>query len=150
MIPAAESFTEVLTNLQRFMMLHAAALPAHTVDHLLASANHPSPVDRLVNSVEALYAAKGDLNKEGRDITGQMAQFVALNGFHGMQERGQRINQAMNRMGGYTAPAGTSWPDAADDPEPKENYLPEPETPTEPAPTPAPAPEPTPGDEPAA
>ena len=112
MIPSAESFTDVLSNLQRFMMLNASSLPDPTIEHLLASANHPSPVDRIVNSVEALYAVKDDLDKAGRDITGQMAQFVALNGFHGMQERGQQINQAMNRIGGYNAPLGSEWPEA--------------------------------------
>ena len=140
MIPPVESFAQVFSNLQKFMMFHASSLPQHTIDHLVETSNHPSPVDRLVNTAEALYAVKGDLNKDGRDVLGQMAQFAAINGFHGMQERGQQINQAMNRMGGYTAPPGTSWPDAADDPEPIERFK-EPEdasAPTEPAPEPAP------------
>lgn len=137
MIPAAESFNAVLSNLQRFIMTKASTLPDETIEHLLESANHASPVDRLVNSLEALYAVKSELGKEGRDLCGQMAQFVAVNGFHGMQERGQRINEAMNREGGYSAPAGMEWPAREDDPAPLERYVPEGSAGAQPAPEPA-------------
>ena len=136
MIPPIQSFEEAFGNLQRFMTFHAASLPEHTLEHLFTSSNHPSPVDRMVNTVEALYAAKSDLGKEGRDVLGQMAQFVSVNGFHGMADRGRQINYAMNRMGGYTAPPGIEWQDASEDPEPLERFVEK----TEPAPAPTPPP----------
>jgi hypothetical protein len=141
MIPPVESFAQIFSNLQKFMMNHASALPQHTIDHLLESSNHPSPVDRLVNTTEALYAVKGELSNEGRDLLGQMAQFAAVNGFHGMQDRGQKINQAMNRMRGFSAPAGTSWPDAADDPKPIDRFMDPEAAPAAAEPTAEPAPE---------
>lgn len=124
MIEAVENFTDALSGLQRFIMEHAAALPVGTREQLLEFANHPSPVERIVNTAEALYAIKPDLSKEGREITAQLAQFAAIHGFHGMGERGQQIAMAMNRIGGYAAPTGISWPEPEDDPAPLDRFLP--------------------------
>lgn len=140
MIEFAPDLVSLHTNLQRFMMTSAAGLPEHTREALLEAAGHPSPVDRVVNSAEALYAAKSDLDADGRVIAAQLAQFAAMNGWHGMSERGLKIAQAMQRIGGYAAPPGSTWPSAEDDPEPLERFL---DTPvTDPAAPPAPAPEP--------
>lgn len=128
MIQFATDLVDLMTGLQRFMMTGAASLPEHTREALLEAAGHPSPVDRVVNSAEALYAAKGDLDKEGRDTAARLAQFAAVNGWHGMGARGLQIAQAMQRIGGYAAPEGTSWPAAEDDPEPLERFLETPET----------------------
>lgn len=123
MIETVANFEEAGAALQRFMINHAVDLPEHTREHLIKLASHPSPVDRIVGSTEALYAAKDDLTKEGRDVTAQLAQFAAVHGFHGMGERGQQIAAAMNRIGGYAAPAGSEWPAAADDPAPLDRFL---------------------------
>lgn len=123
-------------SLQRFMMTHAAALPEHAREALIEFAGYPSPVDRIVNSAEALYAVKADLDKEGRDLCAQLARFAAVNGWHGMGQRGTAIADAMQRIGGYDAPPGTSWPPAEDDPAPLERFM-----------APAEEPEGEPGDE---
>lgn len=128
MIVFAENLVDALTGLQRFVMLEAAALPEHTREALLEAAGHPSPVDRVVNSAEALYAAKADLSKEGRDTAARLAQFAAMNGWHGMADRGLKIAQAMQRIGGYAAPDGSAWPAADEDPAPLERFLPKDET----------------------
>lgn len=139
MIEFAPDLVTLHTNLQRYMMMGAAGLPEHTREALLEAAGHPSPVDRVVNSAEALYAVKGDLDADGRVMAAQLAQFAAMNGWHGMSERGLQIAQAMQRIGGYQAPAGTSWPAAEDDPEPVGRFLEAPpEEPAPPAPPPAP------------
>lgn len=138
MIPAAENAEQLMTNLMRFVMSHGSDLPEHTREALVAASGHPSPVDRIVNSAEALFAAKAALGAEGREITAQLAQFAATNGWHGMAERGIAIAGAMNRIGGFKAPAGTSWPEAKDDPEPLARFLEEPAEPEVPAPAQAP------------
>lgn len=122
MIEPATGFPDLFDKLSAFLVDHAASLPEHTRNAVLANANHPSPVDRIVNTAEALYAAKGDLTKEGRVITAQLAQFAAINGFHNMGERGQKIFLAMNRMGNFAAPVGVQWPAADQDPEPLERF----------------------------
>lgn len=124
MIEPASSFPDLLSNLSRFLMENASSLPERTREQVVASIGHPSPVVRIVDTAEALYAAKTELTKEGRDIAAQLAQFAAVNGFHGMSERGQQIAQAMNRMGGYKAPAGVTWPAADQDPAPLERFAP--------------------------
>ena len=123
MIVAVANFQEAGAVLQRFLIGHAGDLPEHTREHLITLASHPSPVDRIVGAAEALYAVKADLSKEGREVTAQLAQFAAVHGFHGMGERGQLIAAAMNRIGGYAAPAGSEWPAAADDPAPLDRFL---------------------------
>lgn len=128
-----------------FMMQHGGELPAHTRATLLEYGQHPSPVERIVNSAEALYAVKGELGKEGRDMGAKLAQFAAGFGWHGMSERGIAMSAALQRIGGYSPPPGTSWPDAESDPAPLERFLEK--TEDEPAaPPPAPPPAPTPGE----
>lgn len=118
MLQFATDLVDLSTKLQTFIMLHAASLPEFTRDKLLEAGLHPSPVDRVVNAAEALYAVKSDLSAEGRVMCAQLAQFAAVNGWHGMGDRGLKIAQAMQRIGGYNAPAGAAWPKAEDDPEP--------------------------------
>lgn len=126
MIEAVQSWPDALTRLQRFILDHAAGLPEATREQLLQFANHPSPVYRIVNTAEALYAIKGELTAPGRAITAQLAQFAAIGGFFGMAERGQKIALAMNRIGGFAPPAGLQWPPAADDPPPLAEFVGEP------------------------
>ena len=40
-----------------------------------------------------------------------------------MSERGMQMAQSIQRIGGYNAPAGMSWPDAENDPEPLEEFV---------------------------
>jgi len=131
MLQFATDLVDLSTKLQTFIMRHAASLPEFTRNKLLEAGLHPSPVDRIVNAAEALYAVKSDLSAEGRVMCAQLAQFAAVNGWHGMGERGLKIAQAMQRIGGYNAPAGSAWPKAEDDPEPIAQMV---EPPAEPEP----------------
>ena len=122
MIEPASNLVDLMEKLTTFVMLHGSELPEHTRAAIVASASHPSPVDRIVDTAEALYASKSELSAEGRTITAQLAQFAAMNGWHGMGTRGLAIPNPMNRTGGSAAPAGDTWPPAADDPEPLERF----------------------------
>lgn len=123
MIEYASDLVDLSRRLQSYMMLHAAELPEATRNHLLDAAGSPSPVDRIVNSAEALFAIKGDLDAAGREITAQLAQFAAVNGWHGLADRGLKIALAMNRLGGFKAPTGVTWPTAEDDPAPIDRFV---------------------------
>lgn len=107
----------LLANLQNFMMMKGGSLPAFTRDKLVAVVGSPSPVDRIVKAAEALYAVADVLDNEGRTVCAQLAQFAAINAWHGMQDdnRGGRIAQAMQREIGDACPFG-EWPAKDDDP----------------------------------
>lgn len=118
------SLTDLTVALQRFTVLSGAALPEHTREQLIEFSGHPSPVDRVVNVAEALYAARDELTNEGRDMAAQLAQFAAVNGWHGMTERGAAMAAVLQRDAGHEPPPGMSWPDHADDPDALVQFLP--------------------------
>jgi hypothetical protein len=105
---------------QTFVMLHGATLAEDVRDRVIAALGAPSPVDRIVKTGEALYAARADLNEAGKMLVGQLISFAAMNGWHGLAEdnRGGKIVMAMRRDLGEAAPAGGSWPEPEEDPEP--------------------------------
>jgi hypothetical protein len=96
-------------------------LPDDTYEKLADLADSPSPVDQIAQTAELLYARHGQLDDAGRTITGQLASFAAINGFHGMwvDNRGGRIAQAMEREMGFKATEAMPEPArASDDPQP--------------------------------
>lgn len=111
-------------NLQNFLMVKGAALPEFTRTKVIEAVGSASPVDRIVKAAEALYAAKAELDDEGKTICAQLAQFAAVNGWHGMAEenRGGRIAQAMQRDLGEKAPVG-KWPAADTDPDADAQFI---------------------------
>ena len=110
------SLPDLLARLQRFLMTEAATLPEFIREKLMGAAIHPSPVVRLVDSCEALWAIRADLSAEGRELIAQLAQFTAMNGFHGMRERGAAMVSALCRDAGFEPSPGQQWPDADQDP----------------------------------
>lgn len=112
-------------NLQNYLIAHGTNLPEFTRDKVVEAVGSPSPVDRIVKVAEALYAAQGQLNAAGLTICAQLAQFAAINAWHGMsiENRGGRMAQAMLRELGEAAPAGTDWPLAENDPTPLPEYV---------------------------
>lgn len=124
MIAIPENIAAAQKVLQGFLINGASALPEASREQLIAASTESSPVVRLVNATEILYAAGSDLDKAGRDTAAALAGFVASHGFHGMEERGLQISAALQRIGGYAPPAGSSWPDASEDPEPLSRYAP--------------------------
>ncbi len=103
--------------LQAFLINKGAILPEHARTKIIEAVGSPSPVDRIVKSAEALYAVKDVLDEEGQTICAQLAQFAALNGWHGMDQdnRGGLIAQSVQRDLGMKAPAG-DWPEREADP----------------------------------
>lgn len=124
MIEPITTHTDAGAAINAFLVGHAAELPAFTREKVIAAAGMPSPVDRYVRVVEALYGAKSEIPKEGRVLAARLARFLANEGFHGMAGgRGQAIAGAMLRIGGYAAPEGTSWPTAEEDPAPLNEFV---------------------------
>lgn len=123
MIENIANHSEASAALQRFLMMHGAALPEFTREKVILAAGSPSPVDRYVETVEALYAAKNAIAKEARDLAIPLARFIAREGWHGMQDRGPRIADALSRIGGYAAPDGQAWSPAEDDVDPLPTYV---------------------------
>lgn len=127
---------QATTGIVAFMMTHGSGLPEATRDAVLTAAGQPSPVDQLMGTLEALYAAKADIPDEGKELVAKIAEIVTPLGWHGIQEdnRGSRIQMAMLRDLGEDAPEGMSWPDPEDDPAPSPRYAPaEPGDPAPPA-----------------
>ncbi|MBC2668761.1 hypothetical protein ACFOON_15160 [Novosphingobium piscinae] len=115
------TISEALTTVDQFLILHAAALPQGPKDALLASGSKVSPVDKLVEVAEVLYAARGDLDEDGLTIAGQIAEFCTRNGWHGLADdaRGERMVAAIRRDLGEPHPSGGQWPAPETDPLPK-------------------------------
>ena len=113
----ADEIGQLNQNLQAFLIKKGAGLPEFYRTIIIEAVASPSPVDRIVKSAEALYAVKDKLDEEGLRVCAQLAQFAALNGWHGMDQdnRGGRIAQAVQRILGDKAPTG-EWPISADDP----------------------------------
>lgn len=109
---------------QTFIMMHGASLPEDVRTKVIAALGAPSPVDRIVKTGEALYAAREDLNDEGKTLCSQLISFAAMQGWHGLadENRGGRIVQAMRRDLGEKAPGSTKWPSAEDDPAPAPEF----------------------------
>jgi hypothetical protein len=110
-------------SLQAFLIEKGSALPEFCRTKIVEAVGSPSPVERIVKSCEALYAVKDVLDADGQMICAQLAQFAALNGWHGMDQdnRGGRIAQAMQRDLGEKAPTG-DWPERETDPEASADY----------------------------
>lgn len=119
--------------IQGYLITSGAALPDFTRQRLIEATAAPSPVDRIVNTAEILFASKDSLDNPAREVCAKLAFFATTNSWHGLttDNRGGRIVQAMQRDMGEEAPEGMPWPDAETDPTPKAEFV-------EPAPTEAP------------
>ena len=117
MIPF-DTLAAAKSGLTMFLMTKGATLADPLREHLAAALASPSPVDMLVQSMEALYAARAELGAEGKTVIGSLAGFIMANGWHGINadDRGYRIVRAMRRDLGEAAPDGVTWPDPSTDP----------------------------------
>lgn len=121
-VPTINTHAEAGGAMTLFLANHVGELPTETRGHVIQAIGHPSPVDRYVDTIEAIFAAKNDVPKSARDLAIGLARFTAREGFHTMQERGGKIAAALSRIGGYAAPDGQEWPDASEDPDPLAKY----------------------------
>lgn len=93
----------------------AALIPLLHAPHqgaVIAALNMPSPVDRIVQGMEATYAAViQDSALTGANLTevataaGQLGYWVTFYQWHGKGDRGGAINVAMNAVVSGTAPS---------------------------------------------
>lgn len=67
------------------------ALPEDTQNHLLAAIGRTSPVDAVVEGMEALWARRPELNAEAQGLGADLAWQVLQGGFHGKAERADGI-----------------------------------------------------------
>lgn len=80
-----------------------ALFPPEAQAHLTAAFGHASPVQRMAEYAEALYAARAHLDDPDRILTGQIAHLCGLQGYSlfgfgdGPDGRGGRMFQAMRR-----------------------------------------------------
>lgn len=120
-----DNIQDLGTAAQTFMMTHGASLPEELRNTLLEAISAPSPVDRIVKTGEALYAARDTLNDDGKTLCAQLISFASLQGWHGLGDdnRGGRIVAAIRRDLGEKAPSG-KWPVAETDPEPDSRFAP--------------------------
>lgn len=129
------TFGEALAAADRLLIMHSADLSQSTKDALISAATKVSPVDKLVEVGEVLYAARADLSDDSLVIAGQVIEFCTRNGWHGLTNdaRGERMVAAIRRQLGEPHPTGGEWPDPETDPAPKgaraqQAALPEPST----------------------
>lgn len=110
---------DALAAVDRFLIEHAATAPESAKDAILAAGAKVSPVDKLVDIAEALYAARADFDADALTIAGQVIEFCTRNGWHGLanEARGERMVAAIRRDLGEPHPSGGEWPAASSDPE---------------------------------
>lgn len=105
-----------------FVADHAADLPEFARGKILEAAASPSPVDRYVRVIEALYAAKDEVGVDGRSLAVRLARFTAAEGFHD-PARSRAIAASILRTAKVAPPEGTSWPAKEEDPEPRAEFV---------------------------
>lgn len=113
-----DSITAAKSGLVAYLMASGATLDDTLQQRLTDAMACPSPVDMLVQSMEALYAAHTDLDDAGKALVAQLSGFIVANGWHGINQddRGNRIIRAMLRELGEIPPLGVTWPEVDDDP----------------------------------
>lgn len=117
-----------------FAMSGSSFLPAGAAPLFAEAASAVSPVDRIVNTAEVLYANAAAITDatakaNAQTLSAQCAAFAAQNGWHGMDTRGPGIIAAIRRNLGETAPNGGAWPDESEDPAPLPRWIIKPATP---------------------
>lgn len=115
------TLSDALAAVDRFIIEHAATAPAPAKDAILAAGTKVSPIDKLVDIGEALYAARVEIDADALTIAGQVIEFCTRNGWHGLpnEARGARMVAAIRRDLGEAHPSGGEWPAAETDPEPR-------------------------------
>lgn len=142
-MPTLTSLDECLRAIIAFLISSASKLPATMQQALMNAQSQFSPVGVLMETIEALYAARADLDDDGRMLLAALIEFALPMGWYEIQKdnRGGRIQMAMFRDSGMEPSQGTSWPDPSTDPEVAFQYRPLPTITTIIEP-PAPEPEP--------
>lgn len=115
----------------------AAKLPEFTRNKLVEASGRPSPLDRYVDTVEALFGAAGEVNAKARMLGAQLGTFIAAMGWH-EPSRYQAIGYTFMRRSNIAAPQGVTYQPAAEDPAPNQSLVQAAQTNPPPEPVPAP------------
>lgn len=91
-----------------------AALPEDTRGHLLAAIGRTSPVDAVVEGMEALWARRAELDAEARALGADLAHQVLQGGFHAKAERADAVLRWLRADLGEIAPDGLPEPPEVD------------------------------------
>ena len=59
-----------------------------------------SPVDRIVNTAEAIYAHRGEVDQDVRDVAAGLFTIGAVNGWHGLNDDDRAHRAAVVLRGG--------------------------------------------------
>lgn len=115
-----QSMGEALPAIDRFLVLHARELDEASLAAMLEASAKVSPVDKIVGVAELLYSIRAELHPDGLTLAGQLIEFAARNGWHGLQvdARGSRMVDAIRRELGEDHPTGGEWPAPDTDPAP--------------------------------
>ncbi len=111
-----------------FFGTHSAKLPEHTRSKLAEALVSSDALGAIISTMEALYAARADLDDAGAELLGGLARFVGQHNFYGKGMRAALIAGVAARIasGGvaeddgdaavedaFAAPAPTDEADAA-------------------------------------
>lgn len=103
-----------------YMMTHAGALPVELRDLVIGTVSSPSPVDKICQTAELLWARRADVGAAGLELCGQLAQFGATWGWHSLGGgRGDLIVGAVRRE--LEEEGATQDPES--DPEPLREWM---------------------------
>ena len=124
-ISFATNIREAQQRLSSYLITYGAALPAFTRGKVIEAQSAPSAVQRIVQSAEALYAAREGIGYDGRAMAAVLTQLATRHGWSKLDEddRGGAMLGALLRENGEPPPAGMEWPDPADDPAPRRGFV---------------------------
>lgn len=130
----AIDLSDLMKKLQRFIMQDAAALPERVRDQLVEVSGSPSPLDRIIQTLEVLHAAGESNTPASRTLSAQLGRYIADSVDPVRAERAGAIHGTAMREAGEPG----KWPVASKDPEPLETYAEKPvsKAPAPPAPAP--------------
>jgi|GEM_PF-1420152 len=77
---------------------HSSTLPDHTREKLTEALVRNDALGAIITTMEALYAARGDLAEGGLDLLDGLARFVGANNFYGKGLRAAQISGVAMRM----------------------------------------------------
>ena len=122
-----DGVSDAARAIQEFLFDRDSALPNDVRDKLKDLVGPTtSPVDAVVKGAEILYARRDELAAPALELAAGLAVVAEQYNFHGMaiENRGSKLAMTLMRDAKVKKPDGlVDYPDKADDPEPKEEFL---------------------------
>lgn len=119
-----EGSHEAAIKVRDWIILHQAEIPDHLRERLV-NLTGGATLTMMTSFVHAVYANRDAFSDEAKDIAGGVADLCDRFGFHGrLNGEAPRLAQALWRDAGEPKPSNGSWPAKADDPEPRNEFMP--------------------------